>query len=151
MKLLRELVYESAFRTRVRPQFRIGNPIRGNLLKRGMKVAASYNSTNQGTDYVEILGFTNNKAKYGESGVQFNSVKDIFRSLRGVSSLKGLEEYDDKNEYGYSHYMVVRDLEDGQSGPWYYLYKGRWSRGSGAEALSFREIGFAPVESDETP
>jgi len=44
--------------------------------------------------------------------------------------------------------MVARDLEDGKEGPWYYLFNGRWSRGSGAEALTFREVGFAPVEQD---
>ena len=125
--------------------FRIGKQVRGNMIRRGMKLAASYKSMNQGTDFIEVLGFTNNKEKYGESGVQFNSVKDIFRSLRGVSSLKALEAYNDQNEYGHSHYMVIKDLQDGRSGPWYYLYNGRWSRGSGAEALSFHELNFAPT------
>jgi len=54
MKLLRELVYENAFRTRLRPQFRIGKMVRGNQLKRGMKLAASYKQHNEGTDFIEV-------------------------------------------------------------------------------------------------
>lgn len=142
--------------------FRVGKVVRGNMLKRGMKLSASYSLYNEGIDYIEVLGFTNNKEKYGEGGVKYNSVKDIFRAHRGVASLKQLYELDQQSEYGYSHYMCVRDIspdersrgmgdEDDRQGCWYYLNeKGRWCRGSGMEPLSFRELNFAPAEHNET-
>ena len=146
MKLIKEL--NEDFRDDTPPNFRIGKMVRGNMLKRGMKVSASYSSVNEGTDYIEVLGFTGNDQKYGEGGVKYNSVKDMFRANR-VNSLKHLEQKDDQNEYGFHHYMVARDIDPaadkkGDEGPWYYIFKGRWCRGSGAEPLSFKELSFAP-------
>jgi hypothetical protein len=54
-----------------------------------------------------------------------------------VKSLADLETKQDLLEYGFHSYMVCKDLNDGQEGPWFYLHDARWSRGSGAEALSF--------------
>jgi hypothetical protein len=126
--------------------------VRGNTLRRGMLVSASYKQFNEGTDYVEILGVTGNDEKYGEGGVKYNSVKECLQA-NGVRSLKQLEEKDNEGEYGYSHYLVAKDLlakeddpEDHKSGAWYYLFEGRWCRGSGAEALSFREIRYVPKQ-----
>ncbi len=147
MKLIKEL--NEDFRDNTPPNFRIGKIVRGNTLKRGMKLSASYSKVNEGTDYIEVLGFTGNDQKYGEGGVKYNSVQEIFRVTRGVSTLKQLEQHDDKNEYGYAHYMVARDIDPtadkkGEEGAWYRIFKGRWSRGSGAEPLSFRELNFTP-------
>lgn len=137
--------------------FRLGRQIRGNMLKRGMKLAAVYSKVNEGIDYIEVLGFTGNNEKYGEGGVKYNSVKEIFRAHRGISSLKALEASDNEKEYGYGHYLCARDLnpdpdtrEEHKQGCWYYLFEGRWCRGSGAEPLSFYELNFAPKEHDET-
>lgn len=123
--------------------FEYGRKVRGNTLKRGMLLAAYYNNFNEGTDFIEILGVTGNDQKYGEGGVKYNSVKECFQA-NGVRSLKQLEEKDSENEYGYGHYLVAKDLIRGESGAWYYLFEGRWSRGSGAEALSFTEIHYVP-------
>jgi len=135
--------------------YRVGKQIRGNRLKRGMKLAAFYSRHNEGVDYIEVLGFTGNHEKYGEGGVKYNSVQDIFRAHRGISTLKALEASDNEKEYGYSHYMCARDIDpksnatgQDREGCWYYLFGGRWSRGSGAEPLSFYEIQFAPVQDD---
>ena len=125
--------------------FEYGRSVRGNTLKRGMLLAADYNRVNKGTDYIEILGVTGNEEKYGEGGVKYNSVRECLQA-NGVRSLKQLEEKDQENEYGYDHYLVAKDLLDGRSGPWYYLYNGRWSRGSGAEPLSFTEIHYVPKQ-----
>ena len=133
------------FREEIKPQFRIGKMVRGNTLKRGMKLAAFYNAVNEGVDYIEVLGFTGNDQKYGEGGVKYNSAKHMLQA-NSVKTLKHLETKDNTREYGYHHYMVAKDLEEGNEGPWYYLYNGRWSRGSGAEALSFKELGFNRVE-----
>ena len=151
MKLIKEL--NEDFRKDTPPDFRIGKIVRGNTLKRGMKLSASYSKVNEGTDYIEVLGFTGNDEKYGEGGVKYNSVQEIFRVTRGVSNLKQLEQHDNKNEYGYHHYMVARDIDPtstvkGETGAWYYIFEGRWSRGSGAEPLSFRELNFAPKKEE---
>ena len=115
--------------------------IKGTELKKGDLVAARYNAYNQGMQLYEILGVTDNDEKYGEGGVKFNSVKDCMKK-NGVSSLKALEEKQSEGgkEYGHHFYLVVKDLEDGDEGPWFYLFKGRWARGSGAEALSFVKV-----------
>jgi len=113
----------------------IGN-VQGRSLAKGMVVLASYNEGNQGADLVEVLGFTSDKEHYGEGGVAFESAKEMLKHY-GVKSLQELEDLQDKNEYGYHSYLVVRDLNDDEEGAWYYLYEGRWARGSGAEKLSF--------------
>lgn len=105
-------------------------------LEKGQIVLASYSSTNQGAQVYEILGFTDDDKKYGDGGVKFDSVKDLLKA-KGVATLKELEALQNKNEYGLRSYIVVRDLDDKEEGPWFYLYKGSWSRGSGAEKLSF--------------
>ena len=110
--------------------------IQGRTIAKGMLVLASYNDANQGADLCEVLGFTGDDEKYGNGGVKFDSVKDLFTHY-GVKSLWALEELQDEKEYGYASYMVVRDLDTGESGSWFYLYEGRWCRGSGAEPLSF--------------
>lgn len=58
-------------------------------------------------------------------------------SANGVNNLRALEKKQDKNEYGYHSYMIVKDLEAGDSGAWVYLSKGKWARGSGADKMTF--------------
>ena len=142
---------------------RAGATLTGSSLAKGMLVEASYNSSNQGTDVVEILGVSDNKSQYGDGGVKYDSVKEAMRAA-GVKSLKAMEELDSQNEYGFSHRLWVKVLahEGGakflrgnrkyevqwnspaeqadNTGPYYYLYEGRWARGSGAEKLSFRTL-----------
>lgn len=113
--------------------------ISGNALEAGQLIMGSYSSTNQGADLYQVLGFTGDDKKYGEGGVKFKSVKDLFAHYK-VSTLKALETLQDKNEYGYHSYLVVRDLADGEEGAWFYPYSGRWARGSGAEQLTFTLI-----------
>lgn len=105
-------------------------------LAKGMIVLASYKSTNQGAQVYEVLGFTDDNEKHGTGGVKFSSVKDLLKA-KGVKTLEELNKLQDKNEYGYHSNMVAKDLDDKDQGPWFYLYNGFWSRGSGAEKLSF--------------
>lgn len=114
--------------------------VTGTGLVKGMLLACSYNSTNQGVTFDEFLGITDDKSEYAEKPKTiFNSIKECLQTYK-VSTLKGLEELQNKNKYGFQSYLICKDLESGEQGPWYYLFKGRWSRGSGAEALSFAEI-----------
>ena len=108
----------------------------------GMKINTTHNDVNQGDDDYEFLGFTDDKQKYGQdinsdtAEVKFKSSKELLKHY-GVKTFKALEELQDENEYGLQSYMIIRDLETNEVGPWFYLFKGRWSRGSGAEPLSF--------------
>lgn len=111
-------------------------PVSGSALKAGDIVLASYSSTNQGAQLYQVIGFTGDDAKYGEGGVKFKSAKEMLDHYK-VTSLKALHDLQDKNEYGKHSYLVVKDLDDGDEGPWFYIYKGRWARGSGAEQLTF--------------
>lgn len=110
-------------------------------LAKGMLVMGSYNSYNQGAQLYQVLGFTDNDKKYGEGGVAFDSLVELMKA-KGVKNMKELEAEADKHPGGYGHgfYMVVRDLEDGEEGPWFYMDEGRWVRGSGAERVSFTLI-----------
>jgi len=119
-------------------KYKADKKVKGGSLQKGMKVAAAYNHYNQGVDFVEILGVTGTEKKYGEGGVKFKSVKDAMKSI-GVKSLKAMEDWQDNSglEYGHHFYLYCKDLQTGDEGAWYYLYEGRWARGSGAEKLSF--------------
>ena len=109
--------------------------LQGRSLKKGMTVLAAHAYGN--THPYEILGVTGTEERYGEGGVKYDSVKAALKAS-GVRSLSELEMKDDENEYGHGHYLVVRDLVSGETGSWFYLFKGRWSIGSGAQPLSFR-------------
>ena len=87
--------------------FQLGKVVRSPQLRRGMLLGIKYRG---GVSFmVEVLGFTGNDKKYGEGGVKYNSAKEMLEANK-VSTLKELEELDNKNEYGYSHYMKARDL-----------------------------------------
>lgn len=118
------------------PTFTAKKTVKADDLAKGMLVLASYSSTNQGAQVYEILGFTDDDKKYGEGGVKFNSARELYKAKK-VTNLKDLEALQNKNEYGMHSYMVVRDIEDKEEGAWFYPFKGKWSRGSGAEALTF--------------
>lgn len=129
---------------------KVGRELTSKQLAKGMKVLAYYNSTNQGCDAVEIMGVTGSEQEYGEGGVKFNSVSEAL-AFYNCKTLTELETLQNKNEYGYHSYLWLKDLETREpkgvsscsnqdNGPWYYVFQGRWSCGSGAEALSFIEL-----------
>lgn len=95
-------------------------------LTRGMIVLASYDATNQGAQVYEIKNIIDSEHKEGHK-----SVKDMLKK-HGVTKLGALEDKEPR--------LVVKDLEDGEEGDWFYEYKGAWVRGSGAERLSFRQV-----------
>lgn len=122
--------------------FHVKQKLRGNQLARGMTVLAKSMGS---VEFYEILGVSDDSQAYGDGGVVYDSVREAFKA-NGVKSLKALEEKDRKNEYGYSHYVWVRSLEDGGEGPYLYLYKGRWAMGSGASTATFVELSKEPTD-----
>lgn len=145
-----ERKYEAANEVADRLGMKLGKNLTHKSLKAGMKVVACYDCFNFGIDAVEILGVTGNDHEYGQGGVEFQSVKDMLNHY-GVTRLLTVEDEVDaksvkKNGWGFHTYLYARDLEPTNDpnafdeGPWYYLYRGHWSRGSGAEALSFIEL-----------
>lgn len=128
-------------------EFKLGRNLTSKNLEAGMKVVAYYNSTNQGCDIVEILGFTGHEVQYGAGGVEFKTAKEVYREYN-VNSLRELETLCSETfEYGHHPYIQARDLHSKEEGPWYYPFEGRWSRGSGAESLSFIEL--IPTDDEE--
>lgn len=106
-------------------KFKAVKSVSGAQIAKGMVVLASYNSHNQGAELYAILGVSDDGA---EDTVKYDSVAEAMKA-HGVKNLKDLEEKD--------CHLVVRDLNDGDEGGFFYLYKGAWARGSGAERLSF--------------
>lgn len=114
--------------------------IKADALKTGDKIVVSYKNSGRVNSFkAEVLGFTGDDKKYGDGGVKFKSQKEMLAHY-SVKSLKALEELQNKNEYGMHSYMVVKDLDSGDSGPWLYPYKGAWVVGSGANRVSFDPI-----------
>lgn len=114
----------------------------------GMLVLGAYNKYNQGIDLYEFLGFTDDTTKYGDQfekhgKIAFKTAKEMLKHYK-VKTFKELEELQRKNEYGYGSYMCMRDVESNETGAWFYLFKGRWTRGSGAEPLSFTQVKEVP-------
>ena len=108
--------------------YKAKGPVKGSQLAKGMIVLATYSSTNQGTDLYEILGIADDDTEE----VKYASVKEAMK-VNNLMTLKAMEDIEEKKPFR----LVVKNLEDNTSGAWFYLFQGRWSRGSGAEKLSF--------------
>ena len=144
--LINEAKY-AGFRKPTDTDFEAGKNVRGNMLRRGMTLQMKYRGKPHEA-WVEVVGFSDNKQKYGESGVVYTSVKEML-AANNVRSLRELEELDDQNEYGYHHYLILRDLtedvvtiKDNIFNA--YIYKGRWAVGSSADFVSFYEARYVP-------
>ncbi len=118
-------------------EYKSEGKITGNKLAKGMTVMGSYLGSNQGAMFIEILGFTDNDTAYGDKPV-FDSIEEVFKH-HGVSSLKELNVMERQREYGYSTYMVCREIADGDEFTM-YLYNGAWAVGSGADRVSFTKL-----------
>lgn len=105
----------------------------GGNLKKGDIVFAMHDKYNTGAELYEILGFGGD-----DEVVKYDSVKDVYAKT-GVKNLKALEDWNSKNEKDEVR-LIVKDLNDGSSGAWFYLFEGRWAYGSGAEPLSFMAV-----------
>lgn len=108
--------------------------IKGDKLEKGMKILGV---ARRHDNFFEVLGFTDHSEQYSEKP-KFNSVKELY-SHEGVTSLAELNKEQDNRPYGHNNYMVCKDLKDGDVFT-AYLYKGRWSVGTGADPLSMVRI-----------
>lgn len=119
--------------------FRLGGNVPSNRLVAGMKLAYEYDNWEPVRYFIEVLGFTGWDQAYGKGGVKFASVKEVL-AAEGVRGLKALGAKQNKNEYGHGSYMVAHDLQDGSEGAWFYLYQGKWARGSGVDQCLFYRL-----------
>lgn len=131
-----------------------GAMLTGAQLAKGMVVTATYNTHNSGTEVIEILGVGDDKA------VKWDSVREAMKA-NGVKSLTALDEKVDDlalwakmigrggsgakfggRSRSYEVELFDEDTPEAerQEGPFYYVYEGRWVRGSGAEKLSFKTL-----------
>ena len=110
--------------------------VSANALEKGMLVMASYNQYNQGAQLYEIIDIIDKSAK-DDSYKKENAYPSVKAMLKAHNA-KSLAELEAKEtEDGLRFSLFVKDIEDNDSGPWFYLYKGAWVRGSGAEKLTF--------------
>lgn len=114
--------------------------VQGRSLKKGMLVQATYNSSNYGVGYYEILSVVMCHPSDDKNPIEtFDSVKEALK-FAGVTTLTQLEAWEDKNSR--SFYVVTKGVLEDKSYPHYYLYSDskptRWCRGSGAEAVGFK-------------
>lgn len=142
--------------------YKMGKSVSGKALEAGMKVLAYYKSTNEGCDVVEILGVTNNNTQHGEGGPVFSSVKSMLlhHNCKTLAEVDQIDSVSDERHggWGFHTYLYTRDIsyevndkssiDKNRQGAWYYIFEGRWARGSGAEKLSFVEL--LPIEVEPT-
>jgi len=91
---------------------------------------------NNGVKYIEctFLGFTDDTQQYGKgSKISFKTQKELLTHYK-VKTLAQLEALQDKNEYGYHSYMILKMV----SGQVFnsYVFKGKWTIGSGADKIT---------------
>ena len=128
-------------------KFQPGGAVRASQLKVGNYYFAFYNNTGGNIELFKFTGFSDAEQKYGESGPVFNSLKDAKKQY-GLKTMKDIENMSSENnrEYG-QHLYMCGEWEDGNKGCFYYVYNKSWSRGSGADRLSFSEA--VPVLTDK--
>lgn len=127
--------------------YKFARSLTANNLEKGMKLGASYSATNSGIDYVELLGVyaLHEDIQHDEEHLKHehlhHSVKEALERLDAPSLARVRVGHK-----SYAIRLLVKDLEPAPAGraqdfgDWYYLYNGRFCRGSGAEPLSFFEI-----------
>ena len=113
--------------------------IPGASLKKGMILLGRYNQYNQGVDIFKLLRVQEEVQGEDEVVKTFNSVREALLH-HNVKTLKQLEEVLDEKKLDLN--LFVEDMEDVEKpqykkGAWYYLFEGRFCRGSGAERVSF--------------
>ena len=84
-------------------------------------------------DIFQFSGFSSSKKKYGESDPVFKTWQDV-QKYYNIKTFSDAEKL--KKEHGYNIYMC--GLTDSiKEGCYYYIFKNNWSRGSGADRLTF--------------
>jgi len=125
--------------------YKVSGGVIASQLKRGMKVMAVYNSTNEGFDFVEILGVYA-LHKWHEHDDEIKKHEHVFSSVKDALTSLDVTSFNDIIEKGFTLRLIIRDIEprnEGgeesgcEEGDWYYLFNNRFCRGSGAEPLSF--------------
>jgi len=101
--------------------------VNGGALEAGMQVFAAHDSTNTGAELYQVMGFSGGEGTDDDT-VKFKSAKEAMKAC-GVTNLAGLGDKGVR--------LIVKDMADGDEGGFFYVYKGRWAYGSGAEPLSF--------------
>lgn len=99
-----------------------------NSIKAGDKVLAGYG---RHMDENVFLGFTDRTEKYGRTP-KFDTFKDAKAAGMGANAAD-VERLDTEAEYGHHCYALFRD--EGGTVWAAYVFKGRWSVGSSADAL----------------
>lgn len=113
-------------------KYRANGRMNGGALKKGDVVFAAHDQYNTGAELYEVLGFGK------DDKVKFDSVKAAYAQT-GTKTLKELEAWNDENTKDEVR-LIVRDLNGGEEGDFFYLFQGRWSYGSGAEPLTFIKV-----------
>jgi len=137
-----------------------------NGLKQGMFIVATYKKYNVGAEFFRIEGFikerTSKNPTYKED---LNNEKEILENIierydtmkemlfsNGCSKLEELETLEERSRklnVDFQFSILFRDVTDNgldKLGNYYFIYDGKWSRGSGAEPLSF--IQYIPLAGD---
>ena len=119
--------------------YKFEKSVNASQLVKGMKLGATWSGSQYGFDYVELVGvYALHKAKeHDEEHLKHELLHRSVKEALARLDCPALNKVDDDV---WALRLYVKDLESKDEGDWYYLWKGRFARGSGGEALSFFEI-----------
>ena len=106
-------------------------------LEAGFHVAAFYDDVNQGVAFDQIVGFSVTDADH-YSPVAYRSARELLTAY-GAKSLADLESQQ-KGSTRFTIRVIMLDQEENGPHNPYYIYQGKWCKGSGAEPLEFLRI-----------
>ena len=113
-----------------------GSPIKSSDLKAGDIVFCGYRGH---ADVCKFLGFSDDSKTYGDGGVKFKTLREVFSHYK-IKSIPELQAYNDKvgkeKGYGYGVYMLFDEMGERNVEFTAYLFKGRWSLGSSADRMN---------------
>jgi predicted phosphatase len=130
--------------------YRFKNRIPYKKMVAGRVYGGSYYQYNSGYDVFIFNGFSDFSKKYrrDDAPPSFSTIQEVFTKYK-VRSLKELERMKWDGDYDDGVNMNVTILGDNLwTGSPYYIFEGRFTRGSGAEKLSFWEVEEVEVPSN---
>lgn len=116
-----------------------GDKVNADKLVKGKYYFAFYkNAGHTNMELFKFTGVSDAEQKYGDSGPVFDDLKSAKQkyNLKSTKEIANMDSKSQGREYGQS-IRICGEWEGGDSGCYYYASGASWSRGSGADRLTF--------------
>lgn len=128
-----EKKYGDESKADIESRWNFKSPVKMNSIKRGDIIGIEDSAD---TIVVKFEGFSDDSEKYGEGGWKFKTLSDAMKHFN-VKNASALENAFKDMQYGYGCYAIFSYVDGYDFGEEFtaYLFKGRWSLGSGASSF----------------